>query len=113
MNPEFPIEIDPVALQEDLHERMLRYLQTSLPINGRFPKLRAESDKQLLTANALIKGPYLETLPDFPKGASLKELVEKGTLHEGFSELDKDVYERPLHVHQEEAKRRVEIKIMD
>jgi len=103
MNPEFPIEIDPVALQEDLHDRMLRYLQTSLPINGRFPKLRAESDKQLIAANALIKGPYLETLPDFPKGASLKQLVEKGTLHEGFSKLDKDVYERPLHVHQEVA----------
>lgn len=102
MNP-FPIEVDPLALQEDLHDRMKRYLLTALPISGRFPNLRAEARQKLSEDDALIKGPYLETLPDFPKGKSLKDLVEAGVLHEGFSRLDPTVYERPLHKHQETA----------
>ena len=103
MKPHFPIEVDPVALQEDLHDRMRRYLLTALPISRRFPKLREEAHKKLMDGDSLIKGPFLETLPDFPKGKSLKNLVEEGTLHEGFSKLEPDVYQRPLHRHQQDA----------
>lgn len=103
MKPHFPIEVDPVALQEDLHDRMRRYLLTALPINRRFPKLREEAHKKLMDGDSLIKGPFLETLPDFPKGKSLENLVDEGLLHEGFSNLEQDVYQRPLHRHQEEA----------
>ena len=37
--------------------------------------------KKLMDGDSLIKGPFLETLPDFPKGKSLKNLVEEGTLY--------------------------------
>ncbi|MFN9024980.1 MAG: hypothetical protein ACK5VX_02155, partial [Akkermansiaceae bacterium] len=85
MKTKFPIEIDPIALQEDLHERMMRYLSTSLPISRRFPMLREDALNKLSEDGRLIKGPYLEALPDFPKGRSLKELVEAGILHSAFS----------------------------
>jgi hypothetical protein len=103
MKTQFPIEVDPIALQEDLHDRMRRYLLTALPISRRFPKLRADALGKLSEENALIKGPYLEALPDFPKGRSLKDLVEAGILHEAFSHLDPSVYTRPLHQHQDDA----------
>ncbi|MDC0267835.1 DEAD/DEAH box helicase [bacterium] len=51
----------------------------------------------------LVKGPYVEALPDFPKGESLKSFVERGVLHEGFARLSTAEYERPLHCHQSEA----------
>jgi ATP-dependent helicase YprA (DUF1998 family) len=103
MKTQFPIEVDPIALQEDLQSRIKRYLLTALPISRRFPKLRENALKKLSEDGALIKGPYLEALPDFPKGRSLKDLVENGILHEAFSELNPSVYSRPLHQHQDDA----------
>lgn len=103
MKTQFPIEVDPIALQEDLQSRIKRYLLTALPISPRFPQLKANALEKLSEEGALIKGPYLEALPDFPKGRSLKDLVEKGILHEAFSELDPSVYSRPLHQHQDDA----------
>jgi ATP-dependent helicase YprA (DUF1998 family) len=98
-----PIEIDPVELQKDLHDRMQRYLLTALPIHRRFPKLRAQASAELSSNNTLVRGPYLEALPDFPKTKSIKDLVDAGTLHEGFRDMDPKVFNRPLHQHQADA----------
>lgn len=98
-----PIEIDPVDLQKDLLDRMRRYLQTALPIHRRFPKLRQTAHDELTKETALIKGPYLESLPDFPKGSSLADLVLKKQLHPDFTKLNATVRNRPLHLHQIKA----------
>lgn len=98
-----PIEIDPVELQTDLKDRMRRYLQTALPIHRRFPRLREQAVSELSRENTLVRGPYLEALPDFPKGRSLNDFVEEGLLHEGFRSLNAEVLNRPLHEHQEKA----------
>lgn len=98
-----PIEIDPLQLHDDLEERMHRYLLTALPINRRFPKLREMATAELKKADTLIKGPFLESLPDYPKGKSLEELVTDGLLHPGFTQLESDVFRRPLHEHQVNA----------
>lgn len=100
-------EIDPIVLQEELQNRIRRYLLTALPINRRFPKLRAEAENLINQPEAVIKGPFLEAIPDFPKGLSLKDLVEEGVLHEGFSRLDDEVFLRKLHAHQESAIRSI------
>lgn len=110
MSNPYPIEVDPIALQEDLQARMRRYLLTALPINRRFPKLKAEAASRLGENDALIKGPYLEALPDFPKGKSLRALVEENVLHPAFSDLDPSVFGRPLHQHQETAIRKVVVE---
>lgn len=102
MNP-YPTEIDPVALQSDLQDRLQRYLKTALPIHHKFPKLRKQAEEELFKSGRLIKGPYLEALPDFPKSSSLEDLVIGDVLHEGFLKLDLKVVERQLHAHQEEA----------
>lgn len=100
-------EIDPILLQEELQNRIRRYLLTALPISRRFPMLRSEAERLINQPEMVIKGPFLEAIPDFPKGASLKDLVEEGLLHEGFARLGSTVYERRLHAHQEEAIRSV------
>jgi hypothetical protein len=100
-------EIDPIALQDELQQRIHRYLLTALPISRRFPSLRAQAEKLINKPETVIKGPFLEAIPDFPKGLSLKELVEKGVLHEGFAQLGSPVFERPLHEHQEKSIRQV------
>jgi len=99
----YPVEIDPIALEKDLQERMMRYLLTALPINRRFPNLREEARQKLQVPGSLVKGPFLEALPDFPKGDSLKDLVERGILHPAFAGLEPNVYNRPLHQHQVDA----------
>ena len=96
-------EVDPIRLQDNLSERMKRYLLTALPISERFPKISSQAQAYLSQEDILVKGPYLEGIPDFPKGASLEDLVEEEVLHEGFSKLDPKAYVRPLHEHQEKA----------
>jgi len=100
-------EIDPISLQEDLQNRMRRYLLTALPISRRFPGLRSQAEKLLIQPDVLVKGPFLEAIPDFPKGASLSQLVNEGVLHPGFELLGSNVFARPLHLHQEMAIRQI------
>lgn len=102
-----PIEIDPIQLQEDVGDRMRRYLLTSLPIHRRFPRLRETASAELEKSASLIRGPYLEALPDFPKQKTLLELVESGILDPGFKNLNDEVLRRSLHEHQAEAISRV------
>ncbi len=96
-------EIDPLQLHDDLKQRVLRYLLTALPISERFSKVRQVAGKTLSEPDKLVKGPFVEALPDFPKGKSLKQLVESGSLHEGFSKLSQEEYGRPMHLHQQHA----------
>jgi replicative superfamily II helicase len=106
-------EIDPAILERDLHETLSRYLMTALPIHRRYPHLRQNATAQLSNKGRLIKGPFVESMADFPKGRSLEDLVTAGLLHQGFSGLDVPAqgalspYRRPLHTHQEEAITRV------
>jgi hypothetical protein len=47
MKTQYPIEVDPIALKEDLQSRIKRYLLTALPISRRFPKLRENALEKL------------------------------------------------------------------
>ncbi len=96
-------DIDPIRLHDDLKGRLRRYLLTSLPISDRFPLLRKEAEAALSEPDRLIKGPFVEALPDFPKGKSLEEHVKAGTLHEGFARLKSAEFTRKLHQHQDQA----------
>src|SRR4051812_19213742 len=96
-------EIDPIRLHDDLKARLRRYLLTSLPISERFPLLRKQAEIALSEPDKLIKGPFVEALPDFPKGKSLQEHVSAGLLHEGFSRLKPAEFTRQLHQHQDQA----------
>src|SRR5438067_1000836 len=97
------IEQNPIALGRTLEKSVRRYLQAALPISPKYPHLRDEVARSLEQKELLLKGPFVETLPDFEKGASLTELIAEGKLHTDFAKLDERELTRPLHRHQADA----------
>jgi ATP-dependent helicase YprA (DUF1998 family) len=97
-------DLNPTRFRERLDATLRRYLATALPISPRYPALRA-GFRRVLERETLVKGPYVESLPDFEKGATLRDLLEAGLLHAHWSELAEHLLDRPLHRHQERAVR--------
>ena len=97
-------ETNPLELAHDLRATLRRYLLTSLPISRNYPRLRGEHER-LIAQHPLVRGPFVETLPDFEKNATLRALLRTsgGPLNDGFSKLPADILDRPLHKHQADA----------
>jgi len=97
-------ESNPLVLYETLNQTLRRYIPTTLPISRRYPKLQ-QAFRELLDDQELVKGPYLEALPDFEKGRPLRALLRKngGFLHNDMENLPDKILDRLLHAHQEEA----------
>jgi superfamily II DNA or RNA helicase len=91
-------------LVENLKSTLHRYITTTLPISRRYPSLQ-ERVRELVAQQPLVKGPYIEGLPDFEKGLPLQDLCtgNGGFLHDGLQQLPKIILQRKLHLHQEKA----------
>jgi ATP-dependent helicase YprA (DUF1998 family) len=96
-------EPNPLAFRDRLEATLRRYIQTAVPISHRYPRLKAQMEKVLAEEADLVKGPYLETLPDFVKGCRLNDLIQQGLFSERWLRLPSLLLERRLHQHQEEA----------
>lgn len=99
-------ESNPFELVNSLRAALRRYLPTALPVSRNYPRLRAEFSRQV-HQHALVKGPYIEALPDFEKDVSLRRLLHSqgGFLNDGLGDLPAGSLDRPLHRHQAEALR--------
>ena len=99
-------EHNPLVLYNRLRGTLRRYIPTTLPISRGYPQLR-QAFRALIDDRELVKGPFLEALPDFEKGLPLRALLrgQGGFLHDGLSALPAHVLDRPLHLHQEQALR--------
>ncbi|WP_461534712.1 DEAD/DEAH box helicase [Spongorhabdus nitratireducens] len=97
-------EANPLALARNLDNTLKRYIATAVPIHSRYPQLR-QAFWDTLQSEQLVKGPYIETVPDFEKGRPLRDLIQSngGFLHEGFSDFEPQILDRKLHLHQEVA----------
>src|SRR5688572_18274749 len=103
-------ELDPIVFRDLLQTTLARFISTSAPVSDiRAPRLAAHINSMLnAQAVPLVKGPFVESLPDFEKGKSLCDLVAAGTISSKWSALDQSpdgekLYRRPLHRHQSEA----------
>lgn len=98
------LETNPLELVKTLRNTIERYISTTLPISRRYPKLQG-AFLSLLKDQSLVKGPYVEALPDFEKGKSLRSMIKSsgGFLHDGFLDLPQNILNRSLHLHQEIA----------
>ena len=97
-------EVNPFILVDTLKETLRRYISTTLPINRRYRNLQKEFVK-LVKKQILVKGPYVEALPDFEKGKSIRKLlsISGEFLHDGFINLPDELLDRKLHRHQEKS----------
>ena len=97
-------ECNPLTLFNSLNQTIQRYIPTTLPISRRYPDLQA-AFRRILSEQVLVKGPYVEALPDFEKGRPLKDLLQTvgGYLHPALGALPAEWLQRPLHKHQEDA----------
>ncbi len=99
-------DLDPNAFSTHLNATLARFVATSSPVNDiRAPEL-ARQLREKIRALDFVKGPYVETLPDFVKGRSLEGLHRDGVLDpcwETVSDTVPHVWSRPLHAHQEDA----------
>lgn len=98
-------ELDPLTFKGNLSGTLARYTTTAAAVSNARAPLLSRAVSQAVGAAALVKGPFVESLPDFEKGASLAELVAEGTLHPGWAAMAKSpnsrkIYERSLHLHQ-------------
>lgn len=102
-------DLNPLSFRGALHETLARYMATAVPISEqRLPELAARIRATLNRDDLdIVKGPYLESLPDFEKGRTLRALVAAGVLDQGWLAMDRtghaDLLDRRLHQHQERA----------
>jgi DEAD/DEAH box helicase len=98
-------ETNPITMGRNLETSIRRYLKSALPISHNYPKLTGEIDRLLNQPGLLLKGPFVEALPDFHKTDSVQALTtgEAPLLHRDFVGLTGSEFTRPLHQHQGEA----------
>ena len=90
------IETNPIAMGHSLETSIRRYLRSALPISRNYPKLSGEIERLLNQAGLVLKGPFVEALPDFHKGGSLQALAagKAPLLHRDFHRLPENEFTR-------------------
>lgn len=101
-------ELDPLMFKDRLRETLARYTSTAAGVSAARAPLLSQRVATTIAAADLVKGPFVESLPDFEKGASIRRMVQDGRLHKGWSTLDgsdsgRALMDRPLHLHQAAA----------
>ena len=88
-------DLDPLRLRDRLRETLARYITTAVPVSAtRAPGLaRAVRQKLAEKSLELTKGPFLESLPDFGKKGSIRELVDSGVLADEWRVLQETGFE--------------------
>lgn len=102
-------DLDPLHLRETLRENLARYTATAVPISDeRAPRLAARVRNEIHSAGmGMVKGPFLESLPDFEKGRTIRDLVDADVFVDEWKKLEETghahLLDRRLHLHQERA----------
>lgn len=101
-------ELDPLQFKDKLRATLARYTATAAGVSASRAPLLSQSVAATIAAADLVKGPFVESLPDFEKGASIRQLVDANKLHPAWAALAKSdsgraLMERPLHLHQSAA----------
>lgn len=101
-------DANPLQFSDRLRETLVRYLATTVGISDDHPGLARRIRTELERGATLVKGPYLESLPDFEKGRTIADLCGADVLHDGWSALrtgghGAHLWSRPLHSHQDRA----------
>lgn len=100
-------DLDPNAFKDRLKHILSRFISSSSPVSAQRAPWLSQALAQVIADHDLVKGPFIETLPDFEKGASIADMVGSGIMSQPWSALrGGPLFERPLHTHQDQAIRR-------
>ena len=99
-------ELNPIDFRDKLEKQLRSFTTTAAAVSPlTAPKLHSQINK-LIANESLVSGPFVESLPDFEKGASIEELVRSGELSEQWGNMEKHapwLWQRQLHLHQQAA----------
>ena len=105
-------DLNPLAFRDLLEERLRRFATTAAGVSRvHAPALAAAVDR-LIGSEELVRGPFVESLPDFEKAQSIAELTEQSALCDAWSAMAREedgdtpwrgLWSRPLHRHQRAA----------
>lgn len=96
-------DLNPLHFRRQLNDSLARFIAAAASVSqSRAPRLRSKVIEQI-SKEVLVKGPFVESLPDFDKGMSLRDMASAGRLHSDWNKMSQhaaDLWERPLHAHQ-------------
>ena len=99
-------DLNPLQFKRELNTSLARFFTSTAAVSpARAPELRKKLE-QVITKEPLVKGPFVECLPDFNKGLSLKGFWEKGNLHNDWTTMEQrtpELWNRSLYAHQSDA----------
>ena len=99
-------DLNPLHFQRNLNESLARFISSVAAVSGHRAPMLKKALGQRISEQTLVKGPFVESLPDFEKGMSLREMAKAGLLHDDWnpmSEKAPTLWGRPLHAHQGQA----------
>lgn len=92
-----------IEASKNIIRKYKRYLHTIFDIKD--PDYKRIFEQRLENNDSFSKGPYLDVVDSFCKGATVKQLIDEGVLCADFTKLS-DVYSKTLYAHQEQAVRK-------
>lgn len=99
----------PLEVSKHIESRILRHIRKSLPVERSIPQMQTVLDEFFQETHPLSRDPYLESVPAYRPGASLKELADNGVIHQRTAKVfaqyfanneDADPAQIKLHSHQ-------------
>ena len=97
-------KMNPIRKSAYINEQYKEYLRFSFHFGDeKIQQLFYEA----LDKEVLFKGPYVDMVLPFKKGAAIDDLIEEGTVSPLFRKLGNIDFKRPLYIHQEKSLRHV------
>jgi superfamily II DNA or RNA helicase len=99
----------PLDVSKHIESRILRHIRKSLPVERSIPRMQSVLDEFFRETHPLSRDPYLESVPAYRPGESLKELADSGVIHQRTAKVfaqyfaddrDADPAQIKLHSHQ-------------
>lgn len=100
------VELDPLHFRKTLEARLRSFTTAAASVSPVVAPVLGKAISEMIEGETLIRGPFVESLPDFEKGASIEQLVSNGVLSDKWQSMLEeapDLWTRPLHRHQQAA----------
>lgn len=99
-------DLDPLHFRNILERRLRNFTTAAASVSQVVAPMLGNAISEMIEREVLLQGPFVESLPDFEKGASIEQLVSDGALSELWKSMATKapaLWKRPLHRHQQAA----------